>query len=124
MIHAEEIGGIVFLFDGGQALQVRTECRLDDVFCFDVERRKQVCVRRERSQNFLAGSGPVAVHVRLRRIGPLRKKQDIPRQIAVRECGGFTRNPACRAALVFEHNKGKRRTQTVCVLHNRTDRIV
>jgi len=48
VIHAEEIGGIVFLFDCSQAWQVRTECCLNNVFFLDVERRKQVCVLRER----------------------------------------------------------------------------
>ena len=41
LIHAKEIGRIVFFLDGSQACQVRTEGCLDDLFCFDVERGKQ-----------------------------------------------------------------------------------
>jgi hypothetical protein len=39
-IRAEQIGGIVFPFEGGQAWQVGTKCSLDNVLCFDVKCRK------------------------------------------------------------------------------------
>ena len=78
----------------------------------------------ERPQYFLAGSRPVAMHVRLRRICPLRNKQDIPRQLAVRECGGFARNPACGAAIIFENDKRKWGTSAGSLLDDRRDRVV
>jgi hypothetical protein len=44
--------------------------------------------------------------------------------MAMRERGGFARNPACGAAIIFENNEGKRGTQPVGVLDNRRDRSV
>src|ERR1700739_2145174 len=79
VIYPEEICRIVFLLDGGQSGQIRAERCLDDVVCFNIERRKQMCVLRERPQDFLAGSGPLAVCGRLLRIRPLSNKQDVPR---------------------------------------------
>ena len=63
VIHPEEIGGVVFLLDGGQARQIGPESRVDDLFGFDVERGKEMRVRGERAKNFFAGASPVAVSV-------------------------------------------------------------
>jgi hypothetical protein len=79
---------------------------------------------RERPQFFLARSGPVAMGVGLRRVGPLRDEQDIPWKMAMRECGGIARNPAGGTAVIFENNKGKRGMQTVGMLDDCGDRIV
>ena len=68
VIHAEEIGGVVFLFDRRQPCKVGAERRVDDLLGFDVERRCEMRVRGKRSENFFAGSSPVPVARRFGRI--------------------------------------------------------
>jgi hypothetical protein len=75
-----------------------------------------MCVRRERPKDCLAGPSPVAVDSHLRRLGPLRDIQNIPRQIAVRGRGGFLRDPPGGAAVILEKNK---REQSGQVTDNR-----
>ena len=41
MIYSKEIGWIVFLLDRGQARKVGAESTVNDLFGFDVERRKK-----------------------------------------------------------------------------------
>ena len=54
VIHSEEVGGIIFVFDGGQARQIGTEPCVDDLFNFNVERGKQMRVRGKRAKKFFA----------------------------------------------------------------------
>src|SRR6202030_1177990 len=100
VIQTEEVSRIVFLFDGGQAREIGAERCVDDLFDFNVERGKEMRVRRKRPKDFFAGPGPVAVDRRLGRVGPLSDKQNIPAKIAMWKRGGIVRNTASSAAVV------------------------
>src|SRR5262245_39765133 len=75
-------------------------------------------------KEFFAGSSPVAVLRHFRRIGPLSEKQNVPRQIAMRKCGGILGYPGGGAAVVFEDDNRDGRAHTVRVLDGCYDRVV
>jgi hypothetical protein len=103
--------------------QIETESGVNDLFEFDVERRKQMAARRERPKDLLSVSRPITLGGRLCWVGPLSSRKDVPRKIAVRICGSVPCDATGATAIVFE-NDGRKRCHTVGMINDHCDRLV